>query len=283
MSARGSCLLFALTTILISSASVGDPKPSEVAPRPPKADRDMQEVLDVYEALGAKPFETLPPELARRQPTLPDAVEVVLTRQLQAEPAVEPVAKIVNRTYGPHEIPLRIYTPKEGIRPYSVILYFHGGGWVIGDLDLYDATPRALANATGAIVVSASYRQAPEHKFPAAHEDAFDAYRWVLEHARSFGGNPRRVAVAGESAGGNLAINVAIRARDEKLTAPRHMLLVYPIAGANMATPSYVRNANAKPLGKAGMAWFFKYVFADPAQVKDPRIDLVSRKDLAGL
>lgn len=266
-------------SLLFAGASLGD---STIAAKAPKADRDMQSVLDALAALGGEPLETLEPSVARTQPTPADAVKVVMKKKLGKTPVPEKVAKVEDRTYGDAKIPVRIYTPK-GKGPFPVIVYFHGGGWVIADLDVYDASPRALANAAGAIVVSAHYRQAPENKFPAAHDDAFTAYRWTLDNAASFGGDPARVAVAGESAGGNLAINTAIRARDEKLTMPRHMLLVYPVAGADMSTPSYVTNANAEPLGKAGMEWFVKHVFSDPEMAKDPRIDLVSRKDLAGL
>lgn len=266
-------------SLLFTGVSLGD---STTTAKPPKANRDMQAVLDALAGLGGKPMETLTPAEARTQPTPADAVKVVLTKKLGKEPTPEAVAKVEDRTYGESKIPVRIYTPK-GKGPFPVIVYYHGGGWVIADLDVYDAAPRALANAAGAVVVSAHYRQAPEHRFPAAHDDAFTAYKWTLDNAASFGGDPARVAVAGESAGGNLAINTAIRARDEKLTMPMHMLLVYPVAGSDMTTPSYVTNANAKPLGKAGMEWFVKHVFGDPKQAKDPRIDLVSRKDLAGL
>ena len=263
----------------------GTPPPVEVqpaaAPTPPKADADMQKVLDALAALGGKPIPTLTPAEARMQPTPADAAKAVLTRRLGKPPAPEAVAKVEDRTYG-DGIPVRIYTPK-GKGPFPIIVYYHGGGWVIANLDVYDASPRALANATGAIVVAASYRQAPEHKFPAAHDDAFTAYRWALDNAASFRGDPTRVALVGESAGGNLAVNTAIRARDEKLTMPRHMVLVYPVAGADMTTPSYVANAAAKPLDKATMEWFVKHVFTSKDQAKDPRLDLVSRTDLAGL
>ncbi len=242
----------------------------------------MQSVLDALATLGGKPIETLDPLVARTQPTPTDAVKVVLTKKLGKAPAPEAVAKVDDKTYGDAKIPMRIYTPK-GTGPFPVIVYFHGGGWVIANLDVYDAAPRALANATGAIVVSASYRQAPAYRFPAAHEDAFTAYKWVADNAASFGGDPMRLAVAGESAGGNLAINTAIRARDEKVTAPVHMLLVYPVAGSDMTTPSYVANADAKPLNKPMMEWFVKHVFKTPDGAKDKRIDLAKRTDLAGL
>lgn len=115
----------------------------------------------------------------------------------------------------------RIYrrsTPAGGA-PLPIIVYFHGGGWVIADLKTYDATPRLLAKELGAIVVSVEYRHAPEHKFPAQHEDAAAAYAWTLKMAKGWGGDPGRVALAGESAGGNLAVATAIYAREKGLAA----------------------------------------------------------------
>lgn len=279
------------TVALLGIPTRADPKPADPASAPAMtkpaahADRDMQAVLDALDGLGGKPLASLTPDEARKQPTPADAVKRVLEKKLGKAPTPEPVAKVEDRTYAGadnSQLALRIYTPK-GKGPFPVIVYFHGGGWVIADLDVYDASPRALANLAGAIVVSANYRNAPEHKFPAAHDDAFAAYKWVRDHAASFNGDPDRLAVAGESAGGNLALNTAIRARAEKLPMPMHMLLVYPVAGIDMTTPSYVANANAKPLGKAGMAWFVSHVFAKQTDLADPRIDLVSRTDLAGL
>jgi acetyl esterase/lipase len=280
------------TALLLASPGRGEP-PEQPAPAPQattepsrpdpvaKADPDMKAVLAALDRLGGKPIETLTAAEARTQPTPADAVRAVLTKRGKAPPP-QAVAKVEDRTYGSERIPIRIYTPR-GKGPFPVIVYFHGGGWVIGSIEAYDATPRALANSAGAIVVAASYRQGPEHKFPAAHRDAFTAYRWVIDNAASFGGDPARIAVVGESAGGNLAINTAIRARDEKVTMPVHMVLVYPIAGANLNTPSYLANANAKPLNKPMMEWFFHNELAKPVDAQDPRIDLVSRTDLAGL
>ena len=279
----------AAASFLLSSALRGradtpkpDPSPSKPTAR---ADRDMQAVLDALAGLGGKPLPTLTPDEARKQPTPADAVKVVLTKKLGKAPPPEAVGQIEDRTYvaaDKSKIPLRIYTPK-GKGPFPVIVYFHGGGWVIADLEVYDASPRALANAASAIVVSFNYRNAPEHEFPAAHEDAYAAYLWAHDNAGTFNGDPTKMAVAGESAGANLALNTAIRARDEKVTRPMHMLLVYPVAGSDMTTASYVANQDAKPLGKAGMEWFVAHVFANKSQAKDPRIDLVSRTDLAGL
>lgn len=250
---------------------------------PPRANAQMQAVLDQLASLGGRPIETLSPQEARKQPSPSDAVKALL--KSQGKPvAPEPVAKVENRTFaGPGgAVPIRIYTP-EGKGPMPVVLYIHGGGWVIADLDTYDASPRAIANAAHAIVVSTHYRQAPENKFPAAHEDTLAAYKWVLTNAGKLGGDPTRVAVVGESAGGNMAANIAIAARDQKLQAPLHQVLVYPVANDDMNSPSYIENANAKPLSKPMMQWFVKHTFESPAQAADPRISLAKRNDLQGL
>ena len=256
------------------------------APAPmAKPDAQMQAVLDQLAKLGAKPIDTLTPAQARAQPSPADAVKAVL--KAQGKPITpEPIASVKDSSFpGPGgAVPIRIYTPTAtGSGPMPVILYIHGGGWVIANLDTYDASPRALANGAHAIVVSTHYRQAPEHPFPAAHEDTLAAYKWVLANASRLGGDPKRVALVGESAGGNMAADVAIAARDQKLQAPVAQVLVYPVAGNDMGTPSYIENANAKPLNKPAMEWFVKYVFKDPKDAADPRINLVARKDLAGL
>ena len=139
------------------------------------------------------------------------------------------------------------------------------------------------AKKTGAIVVSVEYRHAPENRFPSAHDDAFAAYKWVSQNAGQFGGDPSRLAVAGESAGGNLAIDVAIMARDRNVAKPLHMLLVYPVAGVNMNTPSFRTNEYAVPLSKAAMEWFVKNTIAKPDDVNDPRLDITGKANLAGL
>jgi acetyl esterase/lipase len=180
--------------------------------------------------------------------------------------------------------PVRIYTPENaGSGPLPVIVYYHGGGWVIANIDTYESSALALASKAKAIVVSVEYRHAPEAKFPAAHEDSFAAYKWALEKAASFGGDPAHVAVAGESAGGNLAANVAIMARDQKVQMPLHMLLVYPVAGTDMNTPSYIANQNAMPLSKGAMGWFVGKVLAKPEDAMNPMLNLTTKADLKGL
>jgi acetyl esterase/lipase len=248
-----------------------------------KLDDDMKGVMDELAALGGKPIETLTAAEARRQPTPADAVKAYLQKKDKDAKPLE-MGKIEEKSFKGSQgsLPVRIYTPKSGKAPYPVVIYFHGGGFVIATNDTYDASARALANGAEAVVVSPEYRKAPEHKFPAAHDDAFATYDWVLHNAASFGGDPKRIALVGESAGGNLALNVSIAARDKKMHMPSVQVLVYPLAGFDMTTPSYVDSANAKPLDKAMMVWFTEQYFRSPADGKDPRIDLI-HANLKGL
>lgn len=248
-----------------------------------RADEDMQKVLDQLQELDPKPIEALSAEEAREQPTPADAVMEVLEEQDRSTDP-QAVARVENRTIpGPGgKLPIRIYTPY-GQGPFPVIVYYHGGGWVLGTIDTYDASARALTRAADAIVVSVEYRKAPEYKFPAAHEDAFAAYQWVLRNARRVGGDPEMVAVAGESAGGNLAGAVPLMARARGERMPIHQVLIYPVTGYDFNTPSYRENAKAKPLNRAMMVWFFEKYLKDPADGHSPWISLVNVPDLSGL
>jgi len=283
MIARAVALSLALS--LCAEAHAAPPAP---APATSRVHPDMQALLDRFDTLHATPIETLTPEQARLQPTMADAAKQLADerpRKKKAKPT-KPRVESEDRMFpgAGGMVPARVFTPTKkikGLRP--IIVWFHGGGFVLASLDAYDPAPRRIAAKTGAIVVAASYRQAPEFKFPAAHDDAFAAWQWTIENARSLGGDPDRMAVAGEGVGGNLAINVALRARAEKVITPRHMLLVYPMCGGRMTTDSYLANATARPLGKATMEWYARYTFEKPDDLLDPRIDIVSRDDLAGL
>ena len=251
---------------------------------PAKPDMPMQHVLDHLARLGGKPVETLSPQEARLQPTPTDAVKAILEETIKDQ---DPTLGIQTRDItidgaaGP--LQARVYSPNlDGDELKPLVVYFHGGGFVIADLDVYDGGPRGVARFSDALVLSVHYRLAPEHKFPAAHDDAFAAYQWAVANVQSFGGDPQRVAVMGESAGGNLAAATAIRARDEGVQAPVHMVLVYPVAGKDMNTPSYIENATAKPLNKPIMEWFVKHALNDISEAEDPRINLVEA-DLIGL
>jgi acetyl esterase len=250
------------------------------SPQPPKADADMQKVLDAHAALKPKPIETLTPAEARQQPTPADAVKKVLG-QMGKSSAPEPgvTMKTVQVPVKGGSIPVHIFTP-EGSGPFPVMMYYHGGGFVIADTKVYEASPRALAGMAKAIMVAVDYRRAPEHPFPTAPEDAYAAYLWTLDHAREFNGDPTRIAVGGESAGGNLATVVSMMARDRKVQLPVHQLLVYPVVNDDMNNASYKRNAGAKPLNKAMMGWFFKHYGGDP---KNPYALPLKAASLKGL
>lgn len=242
----------------------------------------MQAVLAKLAALGAKPVELLTVQQARTQPTVADAVKAVLTEQGRSTDP-EPVAKVEDRSFpGPAgEIPITVYTPA-GNGPFPVVLYIHGGGWVIADRKVYDSSARALANASGAIVVSTDYRQGPENRFPAAHDDTFAAYQWVRENAVQFNGDPARIAVAGESAGGNMAASIAIRARDQRVPMPKHQVLIYPITNYAFDTPSQRVNVGTKPLSTVGLLWFYDRYLNTVAEGTNP-IFSVLRSELSGL
>jgi acetyl esterase len=242
----------------------------------PPPNREMQAVLDQLSALGGKPIERLIPQEARLQPSPADAVKALL-RQHGKSTAPEQVAKVENKFIAGSggEIPIRIYTPK-GKGPFPIVLYIHGGGWVIADLDVYDSSPRALANAADAVVVSSHYRLAPEHPFPCSHEDTFDAYLWVRANAASFNGDPARLAVVGESAGGNMAAAISLTARHRNVPMPIHQVLIYPVTSTDVNTPSFDKYANAKPLNKAMMEWFIKFELTNPWDKSDPRMDLIN-------
>lgn len=249
-----------------------------------RADRDMAQVLQALQKLGGKPIETLSAEEARQQPSPADAVKALLKEQGKDPQALAAQMRVSKKdiTYsGPSgDMPARVYTPEGAAsngRNLPVVVYYHGGGWVIADLDTYESSAMALAKKANAIVVSVEYRHAPEAKFPAQHEDAVAAYSWVLKNAQSFGGDPTRVAVAGESAGGNLAFHVAAAARDGSFQKPAYMVLVYPVAGTDLNTPSYQKNAHAKPLNKAMMEWFVKNTISGEQDLQSPMLDIVGK------
>jgi len=197
------------------------------------------------------------------------------------------VGVVVDRTIpGPAgEVPIRIYRPVEvdGVGP--VLVWFHGGGWVIGDLETGDNTARALTLAAGLVVVSVDYRLAPEHPFPAGLDDAVAAVRWVADSAAELGVDASRLAVGGDSAGGNLAAVVAQELRDSGPPI-RFQLLVYPVTDALMACPSYEENADGYFLTRDAMAWFIDHYAGTGSEAcRDPRVSPLHAPDaaLAGL
>jgi acetyl esterase len=227
---------------------------------------DAQKVCDLIVASGRPSIETLSP---------PEARKAYLASRAILQPDPEPVAEVVAlEAVGPAgPIALRLYrgqgVPKDKLRP--ALIYFHGGGWVIGDLESHDQVCRALANATPCLVVAVDYRLAPEHKFPAAAEDAIAATRWIAANATRLGIDAQRLAVGGDSAGGNLAAVVTLEARDRGGPRLVHQLLVYPGTDMRMGWPSAERHAEQLPLTRAGMRWFIAHYLRSAADEADWR------------
>jgi acetyl esterase/lipase len=211
-----------------------------------------------------------------------------LAKDLPRLPDIEPVGDVEDRTIpGPDgEIPVRIYKPKGAAESRPGVVYFHGGGWVICDLDSHDGGCRRLTNAVDAVVVSVDYRLAPEHRWPAAADDAYAASQWVADHARELGIDPARLAVAGDSAGGNLTAVVAQMARDRDGPNFAFQLLVYPVTDVSATRhdyPSKRENAAGFFLTTASMEWYRDQYLDESAQGEDPYVSPIRATSLAGL
>jgi acetyl esterase len=181
------------------------------------------------------------------------------------------------------QLKLRAYTPVAGGgAALPGLVYFHGGGWVIGDLDTHDALCRTLANETGARVIAVDYRLAPEHKFPAAADDAYAAVKWIEENASQLGVDPNRIAVAGDSAGGNLAAVVCLIAKQKGGPRIVHQLLIYPVTQWKADTGSMSSFAEGYFLERKTMHWFFDQ-YASGADANDWRLSPLAAPDVSGL
>lgn len=250
-----------------------------------RLDGDMQALLKAHESLKPKAIEKVDVATARANPTIADAVNVLLRQNgrsldpTQLVPGVTSVDTTVQGATG--TLPARIYTPA-GPGPFPVVVYFHGGGWVIADKQVYDGGARGIAKQAQALVISVDYRQAPENKFPAAWDDALAAYKWTIANAGRIKGDASRIALAGESAGGNLALATAIAARDAGLQKPAHVLAIYPVTQTSLNTESYLENAVAQPLNRAMVEWFVDKLINNKDELKDPRLQLIDAK-LEGL
>jgi acetyl esterase len=181
------------------------------------------------------------------------------------------------------DVPVRIYVPTDAPGPRPVLVYFHGGGWVIGDVETHDSTVRAVAAASGVTVVSVDYRLAPEHPFPAPLDDCCAAVRWVVDNAEALDVDPARLAVGGDSAGGNLAAVAAVRMRDAGIPVA-FQLLVYPVTDGTMGSASYAENAEGYFLTRDSMDWFWGHYVGDGDRTH-PHVSPVHAPDesLAGL
>ncbi len=238
-------------------------------------DPQAKAFLDQMTAMGGPPLHTL---------SVPDARALMVALAGMSGTSGVPLAKVANRTIpgngGP--IPVRVYTP-EGSDPFPLLVYYHGGGWVIGNLDTHDSVCRELAHGTECVVVSVDYRLAPEHRFPAAADDCYTALQWVAAHAAEIGGDPKRIAVAGDSAGGNLACVTALKARDKGAPALVFQLPVYPVTDYSCDTPSYHENATGYLLEADAMAWFWGHYLGRESDGESSYASPLRADDLRGL
>lgn len=227
-------------------------------------------------------------ELAGDLPTglSPPELRILYAEQrARLQPPRPPVVRVEDLSIpgrdGP--IPARLYGPRAGAAPRPLMLYFHGGGWVVGSLDGYDTTCRRLALKADCVVVSVDYRLAPEHPFPAAVDDAWDATLWCAAEARRLGGDPGRLVVAGDSAGGTLSAVAALMARDAGGPPIALQALIYPVVDLTRETPSHVRNASGYMLTTAALRWFYDRYVPDVARRADWRASPLLHPSLAGV
>jgi acetyl esterase len=237
-------------------------------------DPQAQRLIDAMAALNLKPVE---------ESTVEEARESIRARTPALGP-FEDVAAVVDHRVpvAGGEITVRAYSPG-GRGPHPALVYYHGGGWVIGDLYTHDGICRSLANAARCAVLSVDYRLAPEWKYPVAADDSYAALEWAVANAARLEIDPRRIAVGGDSAGGNLATVVALMARERSGPALVHQVLIYPVTDYDLNTRSYMENATGYVLTREGMRWFWNHYLGRDAQGREPHASPFRASSLAGL
>jgi acetyl esterase len=248
------------------------------APSTTALDPQARAVIDLVISSGRPAYHQLSPKDARqlfretRPASTPTPPQIGMVRDLTADGPLGP-------------IPLRVYRPAgvPASTPLAVLVFFHGGGWVIGDLETHDVLCRQLTAGSGVSVVSVDYRLAPEHKFPAAVDDAWAATRWVVAHAGELAVDASRVAVGGDSAGGNLAAVVTLLARDKGAPAIAVQVLIYPVTDLVGETQSYRDFAEGYLLTREGMRWFIAHYLTAEAEAADWHASPIRAQSLAGL
>jgi acetyl esterase len=235
-------------------------------------DPQAQQVLEQIAALGLPPNHLVSPAQAR------------VNMKARPRAAGPEVAKLEDCLIpGPGaDVLVRIYTPA-GQGPFPILVWFHGGGWVVGDLETADPTARHLTVGAGCVVVSVDYRLAPESKFPGPLDDCYAATTWAAQNAPRLHGRADRIAVGGDSAGGNLAAAVALMARDRGGPPLVFQLLVYPVTAWNFDTASYRGNADGYGLTRDGMRWFWDHYLRDPADASNPYAAPLVAQNLSAL
>jgi acetyl esterase len=241
-------------------------------------DPQAQAVIELAIKAGRPPYHTLSPKEAR---------QLFLETRPFSTPAPPAIGTVRNlAAEGPvGQIPLRLYRPAgvSDATPLPVYVYFHGGGWVIGDLESHDVLCRQLTAESGACVIAVDYRLAPEHKFPAAADDAWAATLWIVGHAAELGLDAGRLAVGGDSAGGNLAAVVALMARDAGGPAIALQVLIYPVTDVGRESPSYADFADGYMLTRDSMRWFTAHYLGRKEEANDWRVSPLRAPSLVGL
>lgn len=237
-------------------------------------DAQAQKLVDAMAALNLKAFEDSTPEEARAS---------FRSRTAALGPG-DPVAAVTDHrvSVAGGAITVRVYGAG-GAAPQPALVFYHGGGWVIGDLDTHDAICRTLAARTPCAVASVDYRLAPESRYPVAVDDAYAALRWVVANAGALGIDPGRVAVGGDSAGGNLATVMTLLARERGGPEIVHQVLIYPVTDHDLDTASYRENATGYVLTREGMRWFWNHYLTRPEQAKEPHASPLRAPSLGGL
>ncbi len=249
-------------------------------------DAKLQAILDAGKTLGRKPVELQTPAEARaeRAEMVAQFVPMPEYAGVRVEDRtilVSDRARVADGADG-REIAVRIYRPATGDGPWPVVVFFHGGGWVVCTLETHDPYCRALATEAGVVVVSVDYRLAPEHKFPAGLEDCLASTEWVMSHAGELGTS--RVFVAGDSAGGTMAAVVALLLRDKGVTGLAGQILIYPVtAHYDTPTASYLEMAEGYGLTRKGMIWFWDHYLKDKSEATDFRAAPLGAASLRGL
>jgi acetyl esterase len=235
-------------------------------------DPQAKQVLEQIAALGLPPNHLVSPAQAR------------INMKSRPRAAGPEVARVEDRLIpGPGvDIPVRIYTPT-GSGPFPTLVWFHGGGWVVGDLETADPTARHLTVGAKCVVISVDYRLAPETKFPGAADDSYAATVWAVQHATRFNGDPGQIAVGGDSAGGNLAAAVALMARDRSGPSLVFQLLVYPVTAPDFNMPSYRQNAEGYGLTLDAMRWYWDHYLQRPEDASNPYAAPLVAEHLKGL
>jgi acetyl esterase len=240
-------------------------------------DTRTQWLLTLVARSGRPPLHELPLERARHEFAL---------STLALGGWAQPIGELVDRTIpGPGgALPIRLYRPEGAAQSRrGILVYYHGGGWVVGDVASYDKVCRYLAAKSGCIIVSVDYRRAPEHRFPAPLEDALAAFDWVHEHAEALGGDPGNVGVGGDSAGGNMAAVVSLMARDRAGPKPAFQLLIYPAVDLGGAFPSHKDLGSSYLLTQPMMDWFRAQYLNSETEIADWRVSPLKAASLANL